>query len=150
MLEFGEFLVKEVLTEVPHRQWVFSIPKLLRPWFLYDRKLLGDMCSIVWKLLSKFMVASTNNTGAPDVKAASVMSIQTFGEQVNFNPHIHVICADGCFTEDGKFTEAWAYDTKALEDAFADAIFSLLQDKGLDEGRARMIRSWHHSGFNVT
>ena len=147
-MEFGEFLVEEVLADVPHRQWVFSIPKMLRPWFLFDRGLLGDMCAIVWKLLSKFIVTSTDKAKASGAKAASVMSIQTFGEQVNFNPHIHVIAADGCFT-DGGFSEAWAYDIRVLEDAFTDAIFTLLEDKGLHENRVEMIRSWHHSGFHV-
>ena len=30
VVEFGEFLYGEVLKHVPHRQWVFSIPKRLR------------------------------------------------------------------------------------------------------------------------
>jgi hypothetical protein len=30
VVEFGEFLYGEVLKQVPHRQWVFSIPKRLR------------------------------------------------------------------------------------------------------------------------
>ena len=77
------------------------------------------------------MVASTNNAGTSDVKAACVMSIQSFGEQVNFKPHIHAIAADVCFTDDGIFSEAWAYDIHSLENAFVDAIFSLLQDKAI-------------------
>jgi len=34
-------LKDEVLAVVPHRQWVFTIPKRLRVYFRYDRKLLG-------------------------------------------------------------------------------------------------------------
>jgi len=37
-------LNEEVLAEVPHRQWVFTIPKRLRVYFRYDRKLLGKLC----------------------------------------------------------------------------------------------------------
>ena len=37
-------LKDEVLAEVPHRQWVFTIPKRLRVYFRYDRKLLGKLC----------------------------------------------------------------------------------------------------------
>jgi hypothetical protein len=29
--------------DVPHRHWVFSIPKRLRIYFLYDRKLLAKL-----------------------------------------------------------------------------------------------------------
>lgn len=149
VLEFAEFLVSEVTSEVPHRHWVFSVPKLLRPWFLYDKSLLGEMCTIVWKLLSKFILASTDGAGATNTKAASVMSIQTAGEHLDFNPHIHALCADGVFSDNGTFTEAQVFDTKALEDAFANAIFALLQEKGLHETRIEMMQSWHHSGFSV-
>jgi hypothetical protein len=43
VVEFGETLYEEVLKQVPHRQWVFSIPKRLRVYFMYDRKLLGKL-----------------------------------------------------------------------------------------------------------
>ena len=41
VVEFGEWLCEEVLKAVPHRHFVFSIPKILRRYFLYDRKLLS-------------------------------------------------------------------------------------------------------------
>jgi hypothetical protein len=47
VIEYGEWLLTHVLKEVPHRQWVFSIPKRLRIYFLYDRKTVGktvDLC----------------------------------------------------------------------------------------------------------
>lgn len=118
-------------------------------WFLRDRTLLGEMCTIVWKLLSKFILASTDSDVTSDARPGAVMSIQTFGEQVNFNPHIHVICADGCFLDDGSIREAWAYDTAELIDAFASAIFRLLEGKGLREGQVEMMRSWQYSGFHI-
>ena len=34
VIEFGEFLCKDVLLPAGHRQWVFSIPKRIRPYFL--------------------------------------------------------------------------------------------------------------------
>jgi ribosomal protein S27E len=33
VVEFGEYLVEDVLKKVPHRQWVFSIPKRIRTFF---------------------------------------------------------------------------------------------------------------------
>ncbi|MFO7972947.1 MAG: hypothetical protein R6U40_14530 [Desulfobacterales bacterium] len=38
-MEFGEWLCHEVVKAVPHRHAVLSIPKILRRYFLYDRKL---------------------------------------------------------------------------------------------------------------
>jgi hypothetical protein len=34
VVEFGEWSCEEVLKYVPHRQWVFSIPKRLRIYFI--------------------------------------------------------------------------------------------------------------------
>ena len=41
---FGEHLRNKILYPVPHRQYVFSIPKILRLYFKYYRKLLGKLC----------------------------------------------------------------------------------------------------------
>ena len=38
---FGAFLQEEVLEAVGHRMWAFTIPKLLRPFLLHRRELLG-------------------------------------------------------------------------------------------------------------
>ncbi len=40
---FGEELCENVLKYVPHRQWVFSIPKILRIYFMFDRPLLSRL-----------------------------------------------------------------------------------------------------------
>ena len=42
-MEFGEWLCGNVVKAVPHRHIVFSIPKILRRCFLYDRKRLTDL-----------------------------------------------------------------------------------------------------------
>ena len=41
-VEFGEWLCGHVLRAVPYRHFVFSIPKILRRFFLHDRKLLVE------------------------------------------------------------------------------------------------------------
>jgi len=68
---------------------------------------------------------------------------------LEFNPHIHVVVADGYFALDGSFKEAWAYDTAALKDAFMSAVFKLLLDRGMSESRIELILSWQHSGFSI-
>ncbi len=37
VMEFGEYLHDEILLDVPHWQWVFTIPKRLRPYFMHNR-----------------------------------------------------------------------------------------------------------------
>ena len=48
VVEFGEWLCVDVLKKVPHRHFVFGIPKILRRYFLYDRKLLADLSRSAW------------------------------------------------------------------------------------------------------
>jgi hypothetical protein len=42
--EWGEGMREELLLDVPHRQVVFTIPKMLWIFFKYKRRLLGDLC----------------------------------------------------------------------------------------------------------
>ena len=35
------------LSPVPHRHFTFGIPKMLRPYFRYDRDLLKDLCRLI-------------------------------------------------------------------------------------------------------
>jgi hypothetical protein len=39
----GKWLCSRVLKKVPHRHFVFTIPKMLRWYFLYYRDLLSDL-----------------------------------------------------------------------------------------------------------
>jgi hypothetical protein len=52
VLSFSEWLTSEVLEAVPHQQYVlFTIPKIIRPYFKYDRKL----CICAWKPLKNYL-----------------------------------------------------------------------------------------------
>ncbi len=55
MVEFGQWLYTAVLKKVPHRQWAFSIPKRLRIYFMYDRRLLAKLSQCAWKVLSLYL-----------------------------------------------------------------------------------------------
>jgi len=63
-VEFGEWLCEEVLKAVPHRHFVFSIPKILRRYFLYDRKLLSDLSRCGWESLKEFFKETVPEKGA--------------------------------------------------------------------------------------
>ncbi len=50
-LLWAEWAEAELLEDVPHRQVVFTIPKRLRFFFRYDRKLLGELAGCAWRAL---------------------------------------------------------------------------------------------------
>jgi len=114
-VEFGEWLCGEVLKAVPHRHFVFSIPKILRKYFLYDRKLLTELSRCAWRVLNLFLMESVHQK-APMPGAAN--AIQTFGDFLGFNPHCHILCTDGCFYGNGMFRVASLNDLKKLEKIF--------------------------------
>jgi hypothetical protein len=74
-------MTENILYPLPHRQYVFTISKLLRPYFKFDRKLLGKLSQCAYQSLKEFFQATLNRKEAvPGV----VVSIQTFGDLVNF------------------------------------------------------------------
>ncbi|MFH1930349.1 MAG: transposase zinc-binding domain-containing protein [Pseudomonadota bacterium] len=130
VVEFGEWLCEEVLKALPHRHFVFSIPKILRRYFLYDRKLLSDLSRCGWETLKVFFqeavpVEDPVLGGEEDAVHGAVIAIQSFGDFLGYNPHLHVLCSDGCFYGDGMFRVAPRFETKQLEEIFPakDGIF---------------------------
>jgi hypothetical protein len=89
VVEFGEWFCEEVLKAVPHGHFVFSIPKILRKYFLYDRKLLSGLSRCGWETLKLFFQDTFTEDGAVP---GAVVAIQTFGDFLGFNPHLHILC----------------------------------------------------------
>jgi len=48
MAAFVEWVTEEVLEPVDHCQYVWTIPRVLRPAFRKDRKLLGTLSRCAW------------------------------------------------------------------------------------------------------
>ncbi|MBI2317008.1 MAG: transposase zinc-binding domain-containing protein [Betaproteobacteria bacterium] len=47
VLAYGDWVEENVLAPAPHRQYVFTLPRMLRPIFSRRRGLLGKLCHIV-------------------------------------------------------------------------------------------------------
>jgi hypothetical protein len=52
--EWGEWMRETLLLDVPHRQVVFTIPKMLRLFFKYNRRLLGSLCRCALRSLARY------------------------------------------------------------------------------------------------
>jgi hypothetical protein len=57
--ELAAFLQDEVVEEVGHAQWVFTIPKMLRIYFLHHRELLGALSLAAYQTVKGLMAAAT-------------------------------------------------------------------------------------------
>ena len=79
-----------------------------------------------------------------------ILFVQTFGDLVTFNPHIHVLAADGVFREDGVFIVLKAIPAKLLERRFRSEVLQLLIREGaVSKQLAASLLAWRHSGFSV-
>jgi len=88
--------------------------------------------------------------GLPDGLPGIVMAIHTFGEYMDFHPHLHALVADGLFERSGLFYVLPEVSLKPLEELFRARVITFLAEEGLlPSERARMLRGWVHSGFNV-
>ena len=147
VVEFGEWLCSHVLKKVPHRHFVFSIPKILRRYFLYDRDLLSDLSRCAWESLKVFLRKAVPEK---DPIPGAVIAIQTFGDFLGFNPRLHVLVTDGCFYGKGMFRVAPPLDLKKLEAIFRHKVFKMLLAKGrITQDLIAMLSNWRHSGFQV-
>ncbi|WP_022664024.1 IS91 family transposase [Desulfospira joergensenii] len=98
VIEYGEWVLTEVLKDLPHRQWVFSLPKRVRIYFMYHRKWLAKLSICAWKVMNAYLRSVVSDKTA--VPGASI-AVQTYGDFLNFHPHLHAIVSDGCFHNDG-------------------------------------------------
>jgi hypothetical protein len=85
---FTDWVASEVLEPVSHRQVVFTIPKVLRPVFRKNRKLLGLLCRCAWDTLKEMHQGTFPEE---DVRGAAVIAVQTAGDQLGWHPHLHAL-----------------------------------------------------------
>lgn len=86
----------------------------------------------------------------PGAKPAFIQFVQTFGDLVNFHPHVHVLAADGVFRADGTFVPLPPIPEALLEGGFRRAVLAyLVEERAISEElRCRML-GWRYSGFSV-
>jgi hypothetical protein len=79
-----------------------------------------------------------------------VTVIQTFGNRINFHPHLHVMVTEGGTSTDGDFCPVPIFNDATLGRIFAHEVLSLLTSRGLISAEiAHKILSWRHTGFGV-
>jgi hypothetical protein len=125
-----------------------SIPKILRRFFLRDRRLLAELSRCGWEALKTFLQSTVPET---DSVPGGVIAVQTFGDFPDrFHPHLHILCSDGVFCPRGVFRVAAKFNLKDLEQLFRHKVLRMLLARGkINCDLIRMMEGWRHSGFNV-
>jgi Putative transposase len=117
----------------------------IRPYFRFDRKLLGKLNHCAFQSLKEFFRKTLNKKEAVP---GAVISIQTFGDLVNFHPHLHYLVSDGCFMPNGWFYVLPEIDVKKLESLFRHKVLKLLlREKKISREWVEKLLSWRNSGL---
>jgi len=79
-----------------------------------------------------------------------VAAIQTHGELLHWQPHLHVLLTCGAFTATGDFLELSELNLERLEIVWQEAVFALyLAEEKIEPEVVEKMRTWQHSGFSV-
>lgn len=109
---FGVLLPEEVLEDVGHVLWTFTIPRMLRPYFLHHRELLGELCRAGWEVVRQLMVAATQRS---DLQPGLVSVVHTAGDVLGWHPHVHAITSRGGWNPDGEWVPVPFVGTREAE-----------------------------------
>jgi len=140
-------LAEEVFEKVGHAQWVFVMPKMLRPYFLHHRELLGGLARAAWETVLELM---SEAIGEEAIRPGMVAVVQTAGDLGNWHPHVHALVSRGGWTQDGEWIPMAFVDEHSAELLFRHKVIRFLQGVGLlAEDRTELLLSWRHTGFSV-
>ena len=146
-----EDVQSSILLPVPHRFWTFSIPKRLRLYFMYNRKLLSLMVDA-----ANFALTAPLSGGrlVKNLRPGIVSLIQTHSDSLEFNPHLHMVVTDGLINYTDPvcpvFRPVKRWDGAIITEVFRWRLLKLLIRKHVITPEiANNMLSWPHSGFNV-
>jgi hypothetical protein len=126
---------------------VLTLPKRLRAYCLYRRRLLGDIARVAARTVTAAVRALT---GERELEVGIVACLQTHGSLANWHPHLHLLVTDGGFRPDGTFVAWPPHDTARLTEAFRRAVLRLFVRLELfDDAQAHSMLQSPHSGFHV-
>jgi len=145
--QFGEFIRHQVAQKVPHRQIVVTLPKRLRKAFQYDRHLFTSFCQAAWLSLRDVIRI---RLGTPAGQPGVVIAIQTFGDYLNYHPHLHILITDGAFVGTHTFHALHRGDWEQVAELLRVRVLKFFAKQGkLSVQEADKMRQWRHSGFGI-
>jgi len=142
-VKFAEHLYDEILADVEHLHIGTSIPKRLRIFFKYDRKLLSILFQATWAALKDNLPTDSHGI------LGLVLTVQTSGEAINFNPHQHGILSNCLFLPDGTQKPLPEFNMDALSRSLATYVLTeLVKRELITEELKEQVLSQEHTGFN--
>jgi len=143
----GGWIASSVCHDIPHRQFVFTFPKMLRGIFRKRRHLLHLLFQTATECLRDAFRA---RLALPEGRIAAAAAVHTFGDYLVFHPHLHLFAADGLFDEEGLFHTMPDESLAPITELFRHRFLQILRDeKHLSAQKVTELLAWKHSGFHI-
>lgn len=118
----------------------------MRPIFRRDRRLLGELCRCAWQSFREYVQASVGPSYIP----GAIFAIQTYGDSLNWHPHLHALASDVVWSPDGASVPIGRVDSGVITQLFQHQVLEMMVSRRrLSREFAQKLRSWQHSGFQV-
>ena len=115
--------ISKKIIRCKHRHIVFTIPEHLRIYFLKDRNLLNGLFEAASKtILSWFHDLNKSQNFTPGI----MCTLHTFGRDLKWNPHIHMLCSEGGAGNTEVFRKVKHISFKALRFRWQKLLLSYL------------------------
>ena len=148
-LDFEVLVMDEIIREVPMRHVIFTIPVVLRKNFFWHREHLNVLSRLAWRSLKTFMQTTLKSDGIP----GAIQSIETHGNFLSLNPHVHILITDGLFCDNGDFLKMPKYSEvacKYLKTLWEKAVGDFCIAEGyVQKEFMKKILGWRYTGFSV-
>ena len=143
---FSEYIKDRLLLALPLRQFVFTFPRILRPYFRHNPRLFSEISRLIFAIIERFYTKAAKRP----ITSGMVLSYQSSGEFLRWNPHYHCLVLEGGFDETGRFVHITFGNIERMSEYFRRVIIKMFLKKQLISARlATNLINWKHSGFSV-
>ena len=116
--------ISQKTLDVSHRHVVFTIDSELRYYFKKERKMLDCLFKAVENTL--FYALEKCGRKSENLTPGFIMVLHTFGRDLKWNPHIHVLLTEGGMSEQGTYKNIHYIHYEQLRKSFQKELFDQL------------------------
>lgn len=130
--ERAEYLSNAVL-DVSHRHVVFTIDERLRVYFKKDRLLLNALFEAAKDTI--FYTFNKMNSKKKTFTPGFILTLHTFGRDLKWNPHIHVLLTEGAMDENSHYKVINYINYEVLRKSFMSSLFRRMREFYADSAK---------------
>lgn len=117
--------ISEMLLDIPHRQFVFTIPYELRIHFRKHREMLSLLFQTVNETFNFMLKRSAPLAYKSEHRRPGIIAfIHTFGRDLKWHPHIHALVAEKFIDKDGKLHNFNYFHFNSIRKIFMFTLFN--------------------------